>query len=48
MEVEERRLGDIITNATQINDARTAVTFMIDYYIKTVFGIILPLVKGKP
>lgn len=34
-------------NATQINGAKTVVTFMMDCYMKTIFGIILPLVKGK-
>ena len=26
--------------------ARTVVTFMVDYYVKTTLGIVLPLVKG--
>lgn len=34
-------------NAIQINDARTVITFMIDYYMKTILRVVLPLVKGK-
>lgn len=34
-------------NAIQINGGRTVVTFVIDYYMKTILGIVLPLVKGK-
>lgn len=47
LEVKERILKDIIMNAVQINYASTVVTFMMDYYMKTILGIALPLIKGK-
>lgn len=34
-------------NSIQTNFARTVVTCLMDYYMKTILGIKLPLVKGK-
>lgn len=47
LEVKERILGDVIMNPIQIDNARTVVTFSIDYYMITSLGIVLPLIKGK-
>lgn len=34
-------------NAIQIDNTRTVVTYIIDYYMKTTLGIVLLLAKGK-
>lgn len=47
LEVKERIARDIIMNVIQTHFERTVVTFVMDYYVKTILGTKLPLVKGK-